>query len=305
VPSLRQLQYLVAVADAGSFARAATLSNVAQPTLSQQIKALEDRLGVRLVDRTASGAMLTPIGRSVVTRARTVLADVREIQLMTRRWSDTLTGTLKLGTTPTLGPYLLSSIIADLHRVAPELRFYVREGIPDEQSRQLARGELDLHLGPLPIEGADLEVEPLFREPLFLAAPVDDPLAALPVVDPAALRGRALLSLDQRHHFHRQSQDVARAYDMRLSDDYEGTSLDSLHQMVASGLGLAVLPGLYLASEVGGTSGLAILKVAGWQPYRSIALAWRKSSSMQTAYRLIADHIQRSSQKALAEIDLS
>jgi LysR family transcriptional regulator, hydrogen peroxide-inducible genes activator len=303
VPSLRQLQYLVAIADSGSFARAATLANVAQPTLSQQIKALEARLGVRLVDRTATGAVLTPIGRSVVTRARTVIADVREIQLMTRRWSDTLTGTLKLGTTPTLGPYLLSSIIADLHRAAPELRFYVREGIPDEQSRQLARGELDLQLGPLPIAGADLEVQPLFREPLFLTAAIDDPLAALPVVDPDALRGRALLSLDHRHHFHRQSEDVARAYAMRLSDDYEGTSLDSLHQMVASGLGLAVLPGLYLASEMGGTSGLAVLKVAGWQPYRSIALAWRRSSSMQTACRLIADHIQRLSQNALAAID--
>lgn len=305
MPSLRQLQYLVAIADTGSFARAAEAVNVAQPTLSQQIKALEGRLGVRLVDRTATGAVLTPIGRTVVTKARVVLGDVREIQLMTRRWSDTLTGTVKLGTTPTLGPYLLSSIIAELHRAAPELRFYVREGIPDEQGRQLARGELDLHLGPLPIEGADLEVEPLFREPLFLAAAVDDPLAALPVVDPEALRGRTLLSLDHRHHFHRQSEDVARAYGMRLSDDYEGTSLDTLHQMVASGLGLAVLPGLYLASEVGGTSGLAVLKVAGWQPYRSIALAWRRSSSMRAAYRLIADHIQRSSQRALETIEFA
>jgi DNA-binding transcriptional LysR family regulator len=107
---LRQLEYLVTLADAGSFVQAARLTNVSQPSLSQQIRALEERLGVKLVDRGASGAILTPIGRTVVARARAVLADVREIEVLAARWSDTLSGTLRLGTTPTLGPYLLSPI---------------------------------------------------------------------------------------------------------------------------------------------------------------------------------------------------
>lgn len=294
MPSLRQFSYLVMVADTGSFAKAALVANVSQPTLSQQIKALEDRLGARLLERSARGAVLTPVGRSVVAKARDVLAQVREIETLARSWSDSLSGTIRLGTTPTLGPYLLSPIIAELHRIAPGLRFYVREGIPEEQAWQLSRGELDLHLGPLPIAAAELHVEPLFREPLYLVVASDDPLSATPIIDPDALRGRELLSLDKRHHFHRQCEEIAATYNMRLSPDYEGTSLDTLHQMAASGLALAVLPGLYLASEVGGTSGIAQLRISDWQPYRSIALAWRRGSSLASNFMLLGEHVQRS-----------
>lgn len=299
MPTLRQFRYLVTLADEGSFVQAARKANVSQPSLSQQIKALEDRLGVRLVDRTANGAILTPIGRTVVARARGVLADVRDIEALAARWSDELSGTLKLGTTPTLGPYLLSPIIAELHRTAPELRLYVREGIPDEQALELSRGNLDVLLGPLPINGDDLEVEPLFREPLRLVAAVDDELAAAAQVDPDALKGRALLTLDRRHHLHRQVAEIAAAYQMRLSPDYEGTSLDSLHQMAASGLGLTVLPALYLGSEVGGSTGLAPLKIRGWRAHRSVALAWRRASSMAPAFRLLAEQVRRSAIEAL------
>lgn len=299
MPTLRQLRYLVTLADAGSFVRAARTANVSQPSLSQQIKALEDRLGVRLVDRVASGAILTPVGRTVVARARGVLAEVRDIEALAARWSDELSGTLRLGTTPTLGPYLLSPIIAELHRAAPDLRLYVREGIPDEQALELSRGNIDVLLGPLPIGGDDLEVEPLFREPLFLVGAVDDELAGDGPIEPARLRGRAMLSLDRRHHFHRQSAELATAYEMSMSPDYEGTSLDSLHQMVASGLGLTVLPALYMASDVGGMSGLAVLRVRNWRAHRSVGLAWRRASSVAPAFRLVAEHVQRSARDLL------
>lgn len=300
--TLRQLRYLVTLADTGSFVGAARAANVSQPSLSQQIKALEDRMGVRLVDRAASGAILTPIGRTIVGRARGVLAEVREMEALAARWSDELSGTLRLGTTPTLGPYLLSPIIAELHRTAPELRLYVREGIPDDQALELSRGNLDVLLGPMPIAGDDLEVEPLFREQLHLVGAVDDELAGDGPVEAGRLRGRALLSLDRRHHFHRQSLELAAAYGMTVSPDYEGTSLDSLHQMVASGLGLTVLPALYMGSDVGGMSGLAVIKVQGWRAHRSVALAWRRASSMAPAYRLIAEHVQRSARETLDAI---
>ncbi len=298
MPTFRQLQYLVALADAGSFAEAARISHVSQPALSQQIKALEDRLGVKLLERTASGAILTPAGRSIVARARSVLGEVRTIEELARSAATGLTGTLKLGTTPTLGPYLLSPIIADLHRAAPGLRLYVREGIPDEQALALSRGELDVMLGPLPIRGDDLEIEPLFREPLHLVSAVDSDLAKGPV-EPAALAGQTLLSLDTRHHLHRETSDIAAAHGMLLSPDYEGTSLDSLHMMAASGLGLTVLPKLYLQSDVGGSTGLAVLDVVGWKAHRSVALAWRRGSSMEAAFRLIADQVQRSARQML------
>ena len=291
MPTLRQLEYLVTLADTGSFVQAARAANVSQPTLSQQVKALEHRLGVRLLDRAATGAILTPVGRSIVAKARTVLGEVRDMDALARSAATGLTGTLRLGTTPTLGPYLLSPIIAALHRAAPGLRLYVREGIPDMQALELARGDLDVLLGPLPIAGDDLTVEPLFREPLHLVAAVDSELATGRVIEPAALAGRTLLSLDTRHHLHRQARELAERYAMSLSPDYEGTSLDSLHQMAASGLGLTLLPALYLASDVGGMAGLATVEVANWRAFRSIALAWRRGSSMEAAYRVIAAHV--------------
>lgn len=300
MPTLRQLSYLVTLADSPSFVHAARVANVSQPTLSQQVRALEERLGVTLLDRGASGAILTPVGRSVVARARRVLSDVREIEALAARASDPFTGTFRLGTTPTLGPYLLSPIIADLHRIAPDLRLYVREGIPEQQSFELSRGELDVHLGPLPIAGDDLEVESLFREPLHLVTAIDSELASGGVVRPERLAGQSVLSLDRRHHLHRQTAELAAAYRMTLAPDYEGTSLDSLHQMAASGLGLTVLPALYLASDVGGRAGLAVLEVEGWNAHRSVALAWRRGSSMADTFRQIAAHIQERARTILA-----
>jgi LysR family hydrogen peroxide-inducible transcriptional activator len=300
MPTLRQLEYLVMLADTQSFNQAARLAQVSQPTLSQQIKALEERLGVKLVDRGVAATVLTPIGRSIVAKARHVLSEVREMESMAASASSELIGTLRLGTTPTLGPYLLSPIIAHLHKVAPGLRLYVREGIPDQQALELSRGNLDILLGPLPIRGDDLEIEPLFREPLRLVAAVDHELVTGDPIDPLSLNRHSVLSLDTRHHLHRQVAEVAAAYGMTLSLDYEGTSLDSLHQMVASGLGLTILPALYLASDVGGSAGLAMLDVTGWKVHRSIALAWRRSSSMDAAFRLIARHVQLSAAAMLA-----
>ncbi|WP_375404309.1 hydrogen peroxide-inducible genes activator [uncultured Sphingomonas sp.] len=299
MPTLRQLEYLLALADTGSFAQAARLANVSQPALSQQVKALEDRLGVKLLDRSSTGAILTPIGRSVAAKARKVLSEVRDIKALTKSAATGLTGTLRLGTTPTLGPYLLSPIIAELHRVAPGLRLYVREGIPDTQALALSRGDLDVLLGPLPIAGDDLEIEPLFREPLHLVSAVDGELATGRAVEAGALAGQTLLSLDTRHHLHRQTSELAARYGMSLSPDYEGTSLDSLHQMVASGLGLTVLPALYLASDVGGSAGLAILDIVDWKAHRSIALAWRRGSSTEAGLRVVADHVRESGRRML------
>ncbi|PAX07024.1 hydrogen peroxide-inducible genes activator [Sphingomonas lenta] len=305
MPTLRQFRYLVTLADTGSFVAAARNCNVSQPSLSQQIKALEDRLGVKLVERGAAGAILTPIGRTIVGRARGVLAEVRDMEALAARWSDELSGTLRLGTTPTLGPYLLSPIIAELHKAAPELRLYVREGIPDDQALELSRGNLDVLLGPMPVNGDDLEVEPIFREPLYLVGAVDDELAGDGPVEPERLHGRALLSLDKRHHFHRQCAELAAAYGMAMFPDYEGTSLDSLHQMVASGLGLTVLPALYMASDVGGMSGLAVVKVKGWRAHRSVAFAWRRASSMAAAFRLLAGQVQVQARDRLEAIAFS
>jgi LysR family hydrogen peroxide-inducible transcriptional activator len=301
MPTLRQLEYLVAIADFKNFGRAADACNVSQPTLSQQLRSLEDRLGVALIDRRASGAELTPVGREITARARRLSIEVHDIRDLARRAGEQPVGTLRLGVTPTLGPYLMPPIIAALHREQPDLRLHIREGIPEEQALALSRGALDMLLGPLPIDGGGIEIQPLFRERLFIVAAPDHPLANRAKLTVHDLDGAQVLSLDQRHHLHRQVAAICAELGMELLRDYEGTSLDSVHQMAASGVGLAVLPELYIRSDVGGLAGVKMLEPKGWQFTRSIAAAWRLGAAYSDAYRTIAERIQADARLLLSE----
>lgn len=151
MPTLRQLEYLVAVADARHFGRAAAAANVSQPTLSQQIKALEARLGITLIERGDSPVQLTPVGREIAERARKLLISVADLRDLARRSTTGFAGTIRFGVTPTIGPYLMPSVVARLHRDYPDMRLHMREGIPDDQVAELRRGALDLVLSPLPV----------------------------------------------------------------------------------------------------------------------------------------------------------
>lgn len=301
VMKFRQLEYLVAVADAQSFVKAAGLLNVAQPTLSQQIRMLEDHMGLPLLERAPGGVLPTPVGRDIIERARAILGDVRELRLIARRAGSKALGTIRLGTTPTLGPYLLSPVIAELHQTLPDLRIHVREGIPLYQTKDLARGQIDLYLGPLPIPDHMFQVEPLFRERLYLVVAKDHRLAGHAAVGVTELARLPVLSIDQRHQYHHNVAQLVNEYGMRLAADYEGTSLDSLHQMAACDLGAAILPELYLASDVGGLSGLSIVNVTGWDAYRSIALAWRRSSMLGNQYGMIGEQIAQSARSMMLD----
>lgn len=293
MPTFRQLEYLVSLADLKHFGRAAQASHVSQPTLSQQLRSLEERLGVKLVERGLGGVELTPIGREIADRARLLLIGVKDIRALARRAAEGGAGTIRFGVTPTLGPYLMPAIVAALHREQPDLRLYIREGIPDEQALEVTRGQIDMLLGPLPIHGDDLVVEPLLREQLHLVAPPDHPLAQASRLTKHNLKGAEILSLDRRHHLHHQVAELCVKYGMTLLRDYEGTSLDSIRQMAASGLGLAILPELYIRSEVGGRAGVRVLDVAGWKASRSIAAAWRSGAAYGDLYLMIARRIQK------------
>ena len=154
MPTLRQLEYLVAIADLQNFRRAADACHISQPSLSQQVRALEDRLGVVLVERRASGAELTPIGQEITARARRLIVEVEDIRKLAKRAGEGIVGTIRFGVSPTLGPYLMPQIVAALHREQPDLRLYIREGIPEEQGLALSRGALDMLLGPSPSRAA-------------------------------------------------------------------------------------------------------------------------------------------------------
>lgn len=289
--TLRQFSYLVAVADYRNFRRAADAVHISQPTLSQQLRSLEQQLGVTLVERNESPVQLTPIGRELVTRARKLLLEVKDIEDMARRAKAGMAGTIRFGVTPTLGPYLMPGIVASLHRAYPDMRLYVREGIPDEQARELARGELDMILSPLPIAGSNLHIEPLFREPLHIVCPPDHRLAQAALVSRQDFGGVGFLGLDRRHHAYRQTREICDELGADLLEDYQGTSLDALRQMCGSGLGFAILSELYLRSEVGGENMVKRLDLADWSASRSIAAIWREGAAYADTYRIIAEAI--------------
>ncbi|MBC2665737.1 hydrogen peroxide-inducible genes activator [Novosphingobium flavum] len=291
--SFRQLQYLVTVADQRHFRRAASYLNVSQPTLSLQLQKLEDQLGVKLVERGNGPVHLTPIGREIVSRARQLLLDANDLEACARRGVGDLVGTISLGISPTIGPYLLPGIVGVLKQAMPELRLHIREGIPSEQAQELRRGTLDMMLTPVATVGNDLHVEPLFHEQLYLVAPPEHRLSRLPELTRADLRGSQVLSIDPRYPFHQQTQDICAELGLELLSNYEGTSLDSLCQMCASGLGLAILPELYLRSDVGGKNVVAPLEIMDWSGSRSVAALWRRNSVYSENYRKIAEVIDR------------
>lgn len=291
--SFRQLQYLVTVADLQHFRRAADRLNVSQPTLSLQLQKLEDQLGVKLMERGHGPVRPTPIGREIVARARKLLLDVADLEACARRGAGELIGTVSLGVSPTIGPYLLPGIVGVLKRSMPELRLHIREGIPSEQMLELRSGTLDMMLTPIAVGGADLHVEPLFQEQLYVVAPLEHPLSRVSSLTRSDLLGCQVLSIDPRYPFHQQTREICDELGLELLANYEGTSLDSLCQMCASGLGLAILPELYLRSEVGGRNVVAPLEIADWSGSRSVAALWRRNSVYSENYRKIVELIDR------------
>jgi LysR family hydrogen peroxide-inducible transcriptional activator len=246
-----------------------------------------------LVDRGHGKVVLTPAGREVAARARAVLREVGEIVALARASGrEPLSGTLRLGVVQSLGSYLMPHLVPDLRRRFPGLRLYLREGLPKALLAQLADGALDLLAFPLPVSERDTETARLFREPLLLVAPADHPLAARSSVAPADLRGETILALEPGHQLYNQVRELCAAIGAELSHDYEGTSLDTLRQMVAMGMGLSLLPALYVRSEVARETLVAARPLDGPTPARVIGLVWRRGSVRGEAYGALAAAIR-------------
>ena len=302
MPTLQQFRYLVAVADTLHFRRAAESVHVTQPTLSAQLRELEGKLGVQLVERSRSGVTLTPVGAQVAARARGVLRDVADIAALARAGTDPLTGTVRVGIAGSLGGYFLQLIIPSLHARWPALKFYVREGTAEDLLRRLRNGTLDVLFFPIPLEAPGLNVAPLFHEPLLVVVPSDHPLAASPVVDRAALRGETVMTLESGHRLHDTVAALCEETGARLSLDYEGTSLDTLRQMVATGLGLSVLPALYVRSEVAREALVTARPLSDPAPGREIAMIWRRTAAQGDAYDMLAQAIRGTLARTAPEV---
>lgn len=286
LPSLKQLEYFVALAETGSFRAAAEHCGISQPSLSVQLASLEKRLGQRLAERTRSGVILTPAGREVHERARAILDAARNLVNRFGAPRTGLTGTIRFGASGTLGPYLLPHVIARLHALHPELDLYIREAPPDELAAGLARGDFDMVLVQLPVRG-DFTPIRLFREPLELVVARDHPFAMRERVARSELAGATVLSLGPSYSLRQQVAELCETLGARLRADYEGTSLDAIRLMAGMGMGLAFLPALYIRSEIAeNDKDVKVIPLDGPRILRSAGLVTRAGSADEAAPRI-------------------
>jgi LysR family hydrogen peroxide-inducible transcriptional activator len=288
--TLRQIRYFVTLAETGHFGRAAEREGVSQPSLSQQISLLEEALGLTLVERGRAGAMLTPAGRDALARGRRVLDEAEGLADLRTAYQSGLGGTVRLGSTGTLGPYVLPQAVRRLHAAHPELKLVIRDGAPLDLVEGLRSGVNDLVLTQLPVSAPDLAVERLFREPLYLAVSREHRLSDRALVTDADLAGEGVLSLNPAYMLHRQIGALADEVGARLMPEYEGTSLDALRQMVAMNMGVTFLPALYARSEITGKGDdVRLIPFRRGRLMRDIGLVARRSSGARTGFGRLAE----------------
>jgi LysR family transcriptional regulator, hydrogen peroxide-inducible genes activator len=290
LPTIRQLRYFCSLAETRHFRRAAEAMGVSQPSLSLQIANLETLLGTALVERGRGPVTLTPAGREVLALARRTLDDAQEILDVAAAMRGGLSGTIRLGVSPSLGPYFLPRIVGHLHQGFPELRLYIRERTPRLLREELLDGTHDMILSQLPLQGGDLHVRRLFSEALLLVAPPDHPLSGKGSVALGDLAGLQVLSLGPDFVLHDQIAAICADHGANLLRDYEGTSLDALRQMVAMGMGVTFMPQLYVTSEISPRE-LAVVALPMPRGHfsRSVGLVWRRGSGARFIYDRIAD----------------
>jgi LysR family hydrogen peroxide-inducible transcriptional activator len=280
--NLRALQYFVKLADLRHFSKAAEACFVSQPTLSTQIKKLEDELGVQLVERSPKNIMLTPVGVEIADRARLVLSDIDQMRAVARRSGNPAEGVLRLGLFPTLAPYFLPHVVPALRSKYPNLRLQLAEEKTDNILRMLRQGELDAALLALPINDKGLQIEVLFEEPFVLALPGHHPLVTLPNITMDDLNGAELLLLEEGHCLRDHALEVCALADAHERVDFHATSMETLRQMVAADVGITLMPMLAVKPPIAVTENVTIRYFEEPVPSRTIALVWRGSSALSS-----------------------
>ena len=278
--NLRDLKYLVALADHRHFGRAAAACYVSQPTLSTQIRKLEDELGVPLVERAPRKVMLTPAGREAAERARRIVAEVEQMKEAARRSQDPAAGTVRLGIFPTLAPYLLPHVVPRVRARFPQLELLLVEEKSDELLARLRDGRLDAAVLALPVHDEHLHAEFLFEEPFVLAVPENHPLSRRATLTLDELSSQRLLLLEDGHCLREQALDVCRLSGAHEKTEFRATSLETLRQMVAANVGITLLPTLAVQPPVAHAPNIRLLPFRDARPSREIAMFWRRSSAM-------------------------
>ncbi len=293
LPTLRQLEYFVAIVDEGGFSRAAEACLVTQPALSSQMQQLERLLGVQLLERGGRKLLLTQAGRTLLPRARAALHEVQELVSAASAAGGTLQGDLRLGVIPTIAPYLLPAVLPAVQQRYPQLRLLLSEARTSELVRELHTGRLDLLLLALDTELHGATVFELFDEDFLLALPDNHALAGREQVQEDDLEGLDLLLLDDGHCLRDHALAACGAAAGQAHGDFRGSSLNTLVRMVAGGIGVTLLPQMAAATEVRSEDPIALVPLASTRPGRRIGLAWRPHSAREEDFRLLAIELKR------------
>ena len=284
-PTLRQIEYFLAVAEQLSFSKAAESCSVSQPALSAQIAQMEAMLGVRLFERGHRRVQLTRSGEALLPGARETLACSDRIGQIAQSLGDPLTGPLRLGVIPTVGPYFLPKVLPAVAQAFPALQVFLREDMTDRLLEQLHTGKLDLLLLAIDLDLGAVTTMPLFSDPFVVAVPEDDDLAASSEATLSDLDGRDVLLLDEGHCLRTQTMPLCESVGAQESSGFRASSLGTITQMVASGLGITLLPELAVEREAAAVPGLRTIPFGADGPSRVVGLAWRSSSPRADEYR--------------------
>src|SRR4051794_18549577 len=292
LPTIKQLQYLVALRQHGHFGKAAEACYVTQSTLSAGLRELETLLGVTLVERTRRVVRFTALGEKIADKAINVLQETEELAEMARAQGRPLHGELRMGVIPTIAPFLLPTMLPRLRSQWPELKLYLREETSSAACEALHRGQLDCVLLALPFACGEVDSIGLFDDPLFVAYPRGEaPLA--PSIDAAEIDENRLLLLEDGHCLKDHALSACNRPELRAHAAMMGTSLHTLVQMVDNGLGVTFVPGMAIEAGILSGTGVQARPLRSEYPYRRIALIWRRSSPRETEFLLLATALRR------------
>ncbi len=291
LPTLKQLQYLTALHIHGHFGRAADACFVTQSTLSAGLRELESLLGAQLVERNRRVVRFSPLGERVVAKAYEVLREADALAALTRDAGKPLSGPLRLGVIPTIAPYLLPRVLPAVRAAWPELQLYLREEMSQPACESLARGTLDAVLLALPWDCGAIETLPLFDDPFHLVFRAGDLPDPPPAVAPGSIDDTSLLMLEDGHCLKDQALAACGRPELRADAGHRGTSLVTLVQMVAGGLGQTLVPAMALDAGLLDGSGLIARPLAGGAA-RRIALVWRQGSLRASEFRQLGETVK-------------
>ncbi|HEV8033882.1 hydrogen peroxide-inducible genes activator [Yoonia sp.] len=277
-PTLRQIEYFVAVAEYGAFGAAADALAVSQPSLSKQLSTMEQELGIRLFERTSRRVSLTPTGRAVLARGRSILRDVRDFKAIARGTTSLFAAKLSIGVLPSIGAYFMPIANRRLHNLYPDLRLVIQEGATRPLLQLLKDGTIDAVIGT-PTNEPEFDSAPLFEEALWVCAASDDPISlGSGPVTLSDLANSPLLSLSAEFRLNDIVEQLARKAGTYLSRDYEGGSLDAVRQMAVMGAGVAILPSLYALAEAVRDPEFKVRRLDHPDAVHPVALHWRRTS---------------------------